>query len=309
MERTWPLVIGVAATAVLLASCSAGSSGLNAAEMTLTGVPPSAEFNAYWHQGKAELGHYALTQARYGELRNGDAVLVFVTEDVSDSAQVKYEGIGDAPHTSVLKLNRIDRFVTGIYDYSLMTSTFSPVDGTLPLKVNCTTQDWCGQMFMQLNRQANGYRYELRSYFQADGDKNGTIGHAALEDDIMNQIRIDPAKLPTGTVDMLPTLSYLRLMHKPVQAVKMDAELAAQGDTSTYRMHFSPLDRTVSIHFGTAFPHVIYGWDETRPDGFGDNVRTLTTTARLKEQVMEPYWGEHAVADSTYRQTLGLKCF
>ncbi|MEO5584391.1 MAG: septum formation inhibitor Maf, partial [Flavobacteriales bacterium] len=80
----------------------------------------------------------------------------------------------------------------------------------------------------------------------------------------------------------------------------------AKGDTSSYRMHFSSLDRTVSIHFGTAFPHVIYGWDETRPDGFDDNVRTLTTTARLKEQVMEPYWGEHAVADSTYRKELGF---
>ncbi|MBK9421848.1 MAG: septum formation inhibitor Maf [Flavobacteriales bacterium] len=306
MERTWHLSIGVAATAILLTSCSAGPSGSDTPEIAPAGIASSAEFNTYWHQGKAELGHYALTQARYGELRNGDAVLVFVTEDVLDSAQVKYEGIGDASHTSVLKLNRIDRFVTGIYDYSLMTSTFSPVDGTPPMKVSCTTQDWCGQMFMQLNRQANGYRYELRSYFQADGDKNGTIDHAALEDDIMNQIRIDPAKLPTGTVDMLPTLSYLRLMHKPVQAVKVDAVLAAQGDTSTYRMQFSSLDRTVSIHFGTVFPHVIFGWEETPPDGVGDNAHTLTTTARLKKQVMEPYWAQHAVADSTYRRALGL---
>jgi len=108
---------------------------------------------------------------------------------------------------------------------------------------------------------------------------------------------------------MLPTLSYLRLMHKPVQPVKVDAHLTAQGDTSTYRMQFTSLDRTVSIHFGTAFPHMIYGWDDTRPDGFGDNVRTLTTTARLKEQVMEPYWREHAMADSTYRKALGLGCF
>lgn len=306
MKRTWPLAIGVGAITVLLATCSAGHSKTHSPEKKSLGVAPSAEFNAYWHQGKAELGHYALTQARYGELRNGNAVLVFVTEDVLDSAQVKYEGQGDAPHTSVLKLNRIDRFVTGIYDYSLMTSTFSPVDGAPPMKVSCSTQDWCGQMFMQLNRQADGYRYELRSYFQADGDKNGTIDHATLEDDIMNQIRIDPTKLPTGTVDMLPTLSYLRLMHKPVQPMKVDAALTAQGDTSTYSMRFTSLDRTVSVHFGTAFPHVIFGWEETRPDGFGEKAHTLTTTARLKKQVMEPYWGQHAVADSTYRRALGL---
>ncbi|MGB3526746.1 MAG: septum formation inhibitor Maf [Flavobacteriales bacterium] len=306
MKHSWPLLIGVGAIAVLFATCSAGSSETHVDNSTGTGTAPSAEFNAYWHQGKAELSHYALTQARYGELRDGEAVLIFVTEDLLDSAQVKFEGQGDAPRTNVLKLNRIDRFTTGIYDYSLMTSTFSPVDGTPPMKVSYTSQDWCGQTFMQLNRQAAGHRFELRSYFQADGDKDGRIGSAVLEDDIMNQIRIDPTKLPKGTVDVLPTLSYLRLMHKPIAPVKVNVELTAQGDTSTYSMQFISLERTVSIHFGTTFPHVIFGWEETRPDGFGDNVRTLTSTARLKEQVMEPYWAQHAVADSTYRSALGL---
>jgi hypothetical protein len=306
MKRSWPLLIGAGAIAFLLATCSAETSEVHPDGSIGTGTPPSAEFKAYWYQGKAELDHYALTQARYGELRNGDAVLVFVTEDFLDSAEVKYEGLGDAPRTSVLKLNRIDRFITGIYDYSLMTSTFSPVDGTPPMKAVCTTQDWCGQMFMQLNHRSGGYDHELRSYFQADGDKNGHVGRPVLEDGIMNQVRIDPAKLPTGAVEMLPSLSYLRLMHKPTAPVKVNAKLTAQGDTSTYRMDFASLDRTVSIHFGTAFPHVIFGWEETRPDGFGDNVRTLTTTARLTHQAVEPYWKQHAVADDSLRTKLGL---
>lgn len=306
MKHSWPLLIGAGAITFLLATCSAGTPEMRTQESAKAGTPPSAEFKAYWYQGKAELNHYELSQARYGELRNGDAVLVFVTEDFLDSAEVKYEGMGDAPRTSVLKLNRIDRFITGIYDYSLMTSTFSPVDGTPPMKVTCSSQDWCGQMFMQLNHRSDGYDYELRSYFQADGDKNGKVSRPILEDGIMNQVRIDPAKLPTGTVDMLPSLSYLRLMHKPTAAVKVNAKLTAQGDTSTYEMEFTSLDRTVSIHFGTAFPHVIFGWEETRPDGFGDDVKTLTTTARLMHQVMEPYWKQHAVADDSLRTKLGL---
>lgn len=306
MKRSWPLLIGAGAITFLLATCSAGTSEMHTPESAKTGTPPSAEFMAYWHQGKAELNRYALTQARYGELRNGNAVLVFVTEDFLDSAEVKYEGKGDAPHTSVLKLNRIDRFITGIYDYSLMTSTFSPVDGTPPMKVSCSTQDWCGQSFMQLNHRSDGYDYELRSYFQADGDKSDKVGRPVLEDGVMNQVRIDPAKLPTGAVEMLPSLSYLRLMHKPSAPVNVNAKLTAQGDTSTYAMDFASLDRTVSIHFGTPFPHVIFGWEETRPDGFGDNVKTLTTTARLTDQVMEPYWKQHTVADDSLRTKLGL---
>ena len=35
------------------------------------------EFNAYWYAGKAEITSYSLQQARYGELRDGHAVLIF----------------------------------------------------------------------------------------------------------------------------------------------------------------------------------------------------------------------------------------
>ena len=79
-----------------------------------------------------------------------------------------------------------------------------------------------------------------------------------------------------------------------------------KGDTSVFRMEFAGLDRTVEIRFGTASPHVIFGWSETRPDGFGDRTNTLTTTAVLTHQVMEPYWGMHANADDAQRERLGL---
>ena len=42
------------------------------------------DFWKHWGDGKAELDRYALTQPRYGELRQGTAVLIFVTEDFSD---------------------------------------------------------------------------------------------------------------------------------------------------------------------------------------------------------------------------------
>jgi hypothetical protein len=43
----------------------------------------SDPFNEYWYQGKAEITSYDLQQARYGENREGSAVLVFVSEDFS----------------------------------------------------------------------------------------------------------------------------------------------------------------------------------------------------------------------------------
>ena len=47
------------------------------------------EFWAFWGDGKAELDGYALTEPRYGQLREGTAVAIFVTEDFSDSLRVK----------------------------------------------------------------------------------------------------------------------------------------------------------------------------------------------------------------------------
>lgn len=39
------------------------------------------QFGEYWFQGKAEISSYDLTQYRYGEAREGEAVMIFVTED------------------------------------------------------------------------------------------------------------------------------------------------------------------------------------------------------------------------------------
>src|SRR5205085_1004801 len=66
------------------------------------------QFRAYWNQGKAELTRYALEQARYGEIRHGDAVLVFVTEDFLTDKEVKLESPpGDRRVSPVLKLNLV----------------------------------------------------------------------------------------------------------------------------------------------------------------------------------------------------------
>src|SRR5437870_6673886 len=114
-------------------------------------VNPAEQFNRHWDDGRAELDGYRLTQPRYGEARRGTAVMVWVTEPFSVSRHVKL----DAPQRAgadgvrVLKLNLQRKFVTGIYDYTLMTSTFSPVVFDKPdapahraLKLSFTGQEW-----------------------------------------------------------------------------------------------------------------------------------------------------------------------
>jgi len=49
----------------------------------------SQEFKQHWFDGYAEINSYALNQSRYGEQRNGSAVLIYVTEDFLADEQVK----------------------------------------------------------------------------------------------------------------------------------------------------------------------------------------------------------------------------
>ena len=58
---------------------------------SFTVYPKSDRFSVYWNQGKAELARYELQQVRYGEIHQGDAVLIFVTEDFLKDKQVKYD--------------------------------------------------------------------------------------------------------------------------------------------------------------------------------------------------------------------------
>jgi len=306
-------LFAIALSALLVIACGAGASKENTSMPMQVDVGTqvgtadlSDAFKAYWYQGKAEVNSYSLTQARYGELRNGEAIMIFVTEDFLTDEQVKYEGESNGPRTGILKLNMLERFNTGIYDYSLMTSVFTPVDGTPTLKTTCSVQDWCGQAFVQLNNRKGAYEYELRSYFEKEGDQDGKLAAEWLEDGIWNQVRMDPTQLPNGKVNMVPSSAYLRLTHKPIEAVSVEASTVVNGDTSVFRMDFAGLDRSLGIRFGTASPHVIFGWSETRPDGFGERIKTLTSTAVLTHQVMEPYWGMNANADDAQRERLGL---
>ena len=92
--------------------------------------PVSDQFGEFWYQGKAEITSYSLEQARYNETHTGHAVLIFVTEDFSESKQVKLDNPDRVPEDRlpVLKLNLTKKFNTGIYPYSIMASVFTPLD-------------------------------------------------------------------------------------------------------------------------------------------------------------------------------------
>lgn len=270
-------------------------------------------FDAYWNSGKAEITTYDVQMARYGDMHPGKTVMVYVTEPFLVEKQVKKENAGNGISTQVLKLNKIDRFTTGIYDYSLMLSTFSPIDRVsypFCLKSTFSAQDWCGQTFMQLNRRGKGYQAQLRSYFESEGDKSKILESVILEDELWTLARLDPRTLPIGDLEILPSSQQLRLRHEPIRAESAKASLnlemnADQTERYVYTVTYDS-GRSLSMRIQSVFPYQIYSWEEKVKSGFGPGAKWLTTKATLDKTIKSSYWGENSPADTVKRAGLGL---
>ena len=291
-------------------SANGSTAGESAADVVKTVEPykTSAEWNAYWYKGTAELTSYDLIQSRYGELHKGTVVNIFVTEDFSKEKQVKLDdpSKAGADKLPVLKLNQSVKFVTGIYPYSLMLSTFQPVDLNNyphPVKITGSMQEWCGMAYYQMNNRNNKYNIEQRSYFEHEGDNNITRDIALTEDELWTIIRMDPNKLPTGDQTILPGALYLRLSHKPLETVQAKMSLKENNGIYSYSVEMPSLNRTLIIHFEKAFPYAITGWEDTFP---GIDGKVLTTTAVKNKTMNIDYWRTHTNADRELRTELGI---
>lgn len=267
-----------------------------------TAKEPSKAFKAYWYAGKAEITSYKLEQARYGEIREGQAVLIYVTEDFLPNKQVKADN-KNPDNISVLKLNASKKFNTGLYPYSIMHSTFYPVSNNQhAIKVTSSIQEWCGHVFAQLNNKSK-FEISAFSYFESEGDQNLKLEKTILENELWTQLRINPKSLPVGNLQIIPSLEYSRLKHIELKAYNAKATLS----NDLYSINYPELNRTLAIQFSPKFPHDILGWEETYKSGFGKNAKTLTTKATKLKTIKSAYWEKNHNKDETLRDTLQLK--
>lgn len=275
-------------------------------------TPLDNNFSDYWYQGKAEITSYKLEQARYGEIHQGTAVTVFVTEDFSKSKQVKldYPQKAGKDAVKVMKLNFTKKFNTGIYPYSMMQSVFTPVDlkkNPNTLKLTTSSQEWCGHTFTQLNLTDDSYKVQSLSYFESEGDKTLELKKALTEDEIWNLIRIDPDLLPTGKTNIIPSLFSQRLRHEEFKVVPANASRESNQGIDTYTLEYPESSRKISIQFESKFPYQIVGWEESYKSGWGPNSKVLTTKATKINTLMTDYWSKNRVMDLPLREELGLE--
>lgn len=259
------------------------------------------KFSEYWYNGKAEITSYELLQSRYGETRKGTAVNIFVTEDFLPEKQVKadYKNENNIP---VLKLNATKNFVTGIYPYSLMTSTFTPTSlSQNAIKISYSSQEWCGNTFIQLNNREK-YKVNFRSYFETDADRDFTLNKTPLENDFWNLLRINPKAIKTGNYQVIPSFEYLGLQHIPIKPYSAEVTLLEKVKYLEFSISYSEIGRKLTIMLENKAPYIIESWEES----FTKRGKTFTNTAKRIKTIQSAYWSEKGEKGLQLRKELGL---
>ena len=282
---------------------------------TISAQKNNVAVDNYWSQGKAEVNVYEVSQNRYKENHSGQLVSVFVTEDFLTDKQVKNERYINENSTWILKNIQLKKFTTGVYDYSLFNSVFTPINrNKFPksLKVSASSQEWCGTMYTQFNLiLGTDYKVEHRSYFESEGDRVTRIKKSYLEDEVFTVLRMNPLLLPVGTVQLIPTANYIQLKHLQIKSYKAitslipnDKKEISGSNLMQYKIVYPELNRSIRIVFENKAPYKIMGWFEKFPSSFDGKPRT--TSIILKTQKMLPYWRQNSLKDKYLRKELGL---
>jgi hypothetical protein len=271
------------------------------------------EFETLWYDGQAEVAGYVWKGSRYGEMRTGEAVAIFVTETIGADTHVKLDDPYKGDGVTVLKLNLVRDFQTGIYDYDTTTSVFAEVGAFRPLRVTFGSQEWCGHVHEVLD-VGKKLSLDIRSYFEGESSETTLAWKdgALLGDHLFVWLRgLRGAPLAPGETKEFAYLAdgfERRLRHAKAewQTVKVTRATASASESVpagtfpaiVYTLAASD-GRSGRAAYEEAYPHRLLSWSWSRGGEVLDSA-TLTGSRRLK------YWKLQAEGQESLRAELGL---
>lgn len=281
---------------------------------TLSSLPPeptsraSSEFWDHWGDGRAELSGYRVTLSRYGEPREAQLSMIYVTEPHDRRTWVKDDGAEEPDRVEVLKLIRSMQFMTGIYPYSVHATTFAPVDAWReerfqPVRINLSVQEWCGSVTHQVFPGSNRARSLRLSYFASEGEtvRDFEIDENTLfEDALLIQLReLDGPFQGGGDWEglLVRELWSFRTGHAAIRRVpaRITRSSATRDGTPVTRFVLEAGEYTRTFDVEVAPPRRVLGWESSTGE-----------TARLLDTERLAYWTLNQPGDERYREELGL---
>jgi hypothetical protein len=218
----------------------------------------------------------------------------------------------------VMKLNLVEDFATGIYDYHLLTSAFVSLASVnsrgagAPTKLSFSAQEWCGHTYAQVLFDHRYARYTGHSYFdgEADGKDDLALPKGGLFEDALpillrgwNGAYLKPGE--SRSVPFLPSLFRGRLAHQRLAWGK--ATITRSAGVSTIEVpagRFAVVTWTVSEEAGATLTYSV----EAAPP-----YRVVRFTSDAGEEAVllgssrQAYWKLNAPGGEKYLRELGLK--
>lgn len=250
----------------------------------LLGLLAADSFANLWYDGNAELSSYDVKVSRYGQIREGKRLMVFVTEPLRLATLVKPDiRLHDEDQVRVIKLNDVLDFVTGIYPYHVYTSIFMSVEnrdrfktGDLVKSVFSSTE-WCGVVNERIENRGNEFFGKLSSYFESEGDKEYRLKNDGLmftEDLLWVMIReLKGDILKNGEsrdIVVFPSHWNRRKAHagwesKKGKLEKNDSSIVKTriGKIEANNLSWSYGEYKIDVKVEKEYPHRILAWSDT----------------------------------------------
>jgi len=284
--------------------------------------PGTAEigFDQRWHDGRAELDGYRYSIIRYGHSRQGQAVMIYVTEPWSLSKRVKVNDYSkdSSDVFDVLKLNLVRDFQTGIYDYNTMLSLFVRTQDFSPVEMSFTSAEWCGNVYARVGFEADSLQEALYSYFE-DETASRSLSRPAdgvPEDALFVLLRgLKGEFLAPGVRHTIPLLSGMlesRLRHRPLEWTM--AEIFRAEEPVSVRVPAGTWSK--SVYFEVKLQNGRTGRFWIEPDGdrrvlkwtWGEPGKSeASENGELTGSMRTAYWKENGPGNERRLRHLGLR--
>jgi len=286
-------------TLAAVAACS-GTGPFGERAAAATAAPDVFAQNPLWDDGRAEIDAYQASVRRYGPPRLFTAYLIVVKEDLSKTQLVKAEPDHDpGDRLTVLKLNHVIGYQTGIYSYHQMASCFFDRATMDLVKLSLTSNEWCGNTYKEYTKRAGRGSLHVHTYW--DGTAEATYDVPTGPDVVFyDALPLWIRSLPqtpgtTRTVRLLPSQIESKGPKPEPRAATLTAgaqELVRvpAGAFATLRWDLNAGEaRPDSFWTSRDYPYLLVAWD--RADGSG---------YRLKWTQRLAYWKLHHPGDEVY---------
>ena len=228
----------------------------------------------YWGDGKAEVASYRILYPRYGELREGKATLITVTETFSEKKKVK-SNPGTNPKSDelpVIKFSLTKKFQTGIYDYTLSANSFISLRKRggrplgRPIKVSFNLQEWCGHVFAQALFNDSAIDIVSHSYFDGEADQSYSL---KASPEVINEdaLLFYARRIVKGieydeSITAVSSLETARMDHGNLFIRNLKVKFKEQDNKNliTYSTQGGTL---LEVHTQKEYPHVITYWKKS----------------------------------------------